>query len=125
MPNINRDDAARTVLQKAIGEAARRSSDVETEEVSYINSKLTKRGFEFKAAAPDVAARRIICAAHAHESIRRKTLGRFFNALFINQHRARHHQRLRARARSGKPTFNKQFINSLTLHKKSKGKRQK
>jgi hypothetical protein len=45
-----------------------------------------------------------------------KLIGRFFNALLVNQHDSGHHHRLRFRARLGQTSFDEEFVDTFASH---------
>ena len=116
MPDINRDDAPRAVLQQAIRKSSGLSADIQTQQSARINTKLAKRGFELEAPATHILRRRIVCPTNTNRRIMREGFRRLGDALLTDKDDSRHNHRLSTRARRSKTALDQQLIYPFTPH---------
>src|SRR5439155_5819828 len=96
----------RPALEEAVGEAARRSPDVEADSPRYRNPEMVDRRFELQPAAADVARR----GEHFERGVDGNALARLDRLLAVDQHLAGEHQGLGFLPRFGQSFFGEQEI---------------
>jgi hypothetical protein len=104
------------VLEQAVCEAAGRGAHVDAGEARRVYPKFGERLLKLQPAAPDVARRGVVAAAHAQGRVRREGLGGLLHAPLAGQHATRHHERLRPRPRRRQPLLHQQPVHTLALH---------
>jgi hypothetical protein len=104
------------MLKQANGETNCRIANVKADKISNVNVEIVECGFQFHSAATDVPGSRIFVSFNSDFGVGRNQIGRFGNALFVDQDDSSHHQRLSPCARFDQPTFDEYFVYSLAPH---------
>ena len=107
MAGINGDHASGAVLQKAIGESAGRSADIEADFPGDVNLPMLESLLQFQATAADVFQ---IFSQKPHFCFSVDRRARFLDFLPIDQNFAGENQGLGALTRTCQPAFQQQFI---------------
>ena len=97
----------RTVLQEAVGKAARGGTDICACQVLHVQMPGFQCALELKAATGDIAQ---ILAQHADGGIGRNRRSRLVELLLVNQHPARKNEGLGTLPRSGQAAFYQQLV---------------
>ena len=104
---VDGEDAGGSVLEHAVGEASGRRSDIETESAGEVDIPVIQRGFEFEAAAADVAE---ILAKQAQRCGFRDAVAGFVDFLLVNQNTTGEDDGLSTLASRGKSPLYEQLI---------------
>src|SRR6476469_6177008 len=105
----------RSVLQQAVRKSARRRTDINALKPSRVDAECRESSFKFETAAADILVlRRFSLDPDPSGGI--ESLRRFFHTSFVDEHDARHDERLRLCTGRRESGLGKKFVDTFFWH---------
>jgi hypothetical protein len=112
--NVDRDHLSGAVLQKTICESTRRGAHVDTRQPLNLNREFAQGSFELLAAPAHKA--RLSAFLDAQSCGNREFFRGFVDALIVDEHDSRHHERLGFGTGVSQTLIDENLIDALALH---------